>query len=58
MRDAIYIGTTQQKLKKRMDNIFFDLQNLLKSGENRTRLLPILNNTVDPLCHAQTYVSA
>ena len=31
--DAIYIGTTQQTFKKRMDGHFSDLQRLLKNGQ-------------------------
>ena len=34
MRDAIYIGNTQQTFKKRMDGHFSDLQRLLKNGQN------------------------
>ena len=34
MCDAIYIGRTQQTLKKRMDGHFSDLQRLLKNGQN------------------------
>ena len=33
MRDAIYIGNTQQTFKKRMDGHFSDLQRLLKNGQ-------------------------
>ena len=33
MCDAIYIGNTQQKFKKRMDGHFSDLQPLLKNGQ-------------------------
>ena len=34
MCDAIYIGNTQQTFKKRMDGHSFDLQCLLKNGQN------------------------
>ena len=33
MRDAIYIGNTQQTFKKRMNGHFSDLQHLLKNGQ-------------------------
>ena len=33
MCDAIYIGNTQQTLKKRIDGHFFNLQRLLKNGQ-------------------------
>ena len=33
MCDAIYIGITQQTLKKRMDGCFFNILRLLKNGQ-------------------------
>ena len=33
MRDASYIGNTQQTFKKRMDGHFSDLLRLLKNGQ-------------------------
>ena len=33
MCDAIYIGTTQQTFKNRMDGHFSDLKRLLKNGQ-------------------------
>ena len=33
MWDAVYIGNTQQNLKKRMDDYFSDIQRLLKNGQ-------------------------
>ena len=33
MCDAIYIGNTQQTIKKRMDGHLSDLQHLLKNGQ-------------------------
>ena len=49
MRDAIYIGSTQQTFKKRMDGHFSDLQRLLKNGQKSdsfaTHFVQHFNNT-------------
>ena len=56
--DTIYKGITQPKFKKIMDGHFSDVQRILKNGKNQTYFLPILDDNLNLLCHAQTYLSA
>ena len=54
MRDAIYIGNTQQTFNKLMDINLSDLLLPLKNGQNMTHLLPISSITLNLLCHVHT----
>ena len=55
---AIYIGKKQEIFKKRTDCHFSDLLRLLKIYKNHTHLLPIINITLNIICHVHTYISA
>ena len=57
MCDTIYIGNTQQKLKKIINSHFSDILRLLKNRKNQIHLLTISNNTLMLLRHVQIYVS-
>ena len=57
MCNVIYMGNTQQTIKKIMNVHFSDLLRLIENGINKTRLLPNLNRTLILLCHVQIYVS-
>ena len=61
MCDAIYIGNTQQKFKKRMDGYFSDLQRLIKNGQESgsfaAHFVQHFNNTTSrtDLCKIMTF---
>ena len=57
MCDAVYIGNTQQTLKKRIDGHLSDLQRLLKTDKSQTHLLPTTYSTLTLPRHVQIYVS-
>ena len=57
MCEAIYIGSTQQIFKKRMDGHFSDFLRLPKNGKNQIHLPPILNSCLMILQNAHTYAS-
>ena len=57
MCDAIYIGTTQQTYKNRMDGHFSDIKHLLKNRKKNTHLPPTSYSTLTLLSHVLMYIS-
>ena len=51
MRDAIYMGNTEQTFKKRMDGHFYDLQRLLNNGQNSDSFAAHFVHKLGPLSH-------